>query len=30
MITAGLTTSFKKQLLLGVHDLEVDTLKIAL
>lgn len=30
MITAGLTTSFKEQLLLGVHNLLVDTLKIAL
>lgn len=30
MITAGLTTSFKEQLLLGVHNLPVDTLKIAL
>lgn len=30
MITAGLTTSFKKEILLGVHDLETDTLKIAL
>jgi hypothetical protein len=30
MITAGLTTSFKYQLLLGVHDLSVDTIKIAL
>lgn len=30
MITAGLTNSFKEQLLLGVHDLETDVLKIAL
>lgn len=30
MITAGLTTSFKEQLLLGQHDLETDVLKIAL
>ena len=30
MITAGLTTSFKKEVLLGVHDLENDVLKIAL
>lgn len=30
MITAGLTTSFKQQLLLGVHDLTADVLKIAL
>lgn len=30
MITAGLTTSFKRQLLLGEHDLETDVLKIAL
>lgn len=30
MITAGLTNSFKEQLLLGVHDLTADTLKIAL
>lgn len=30
MITAGLTTSFKEQLLLGQHDLEADVLKIAL
>ena len=30
MITAGLTTSFKEQLLLGQHDLVADTLKIAL
>jgi len=30
MITAGLTNSFKEQLLLGVHDLEVDEIKIAL
>lgn len=30
MITAGLTNSFKEQLLLGEHDLEADVLKIAL
>ena len=30
MITAGLTNSFKEQLLLGQHDLETDVLKIAL
>ncbi len=30
MITAGLTNSFREQLLLGQHDLETDTLKIAL
>lgn len=30
MITAGLTTSFKEQLLLGQQDLEADVLKIAL
>lgn len=30
MITAGLTTSFKEQVLLGVHDLVNDVLKIAL
>lgn len=30
MITAGLTTSFKEQILLGQHDLEADVLKIAL
>ena len=30
MITAGLTNSFKEQLLLGVHDLLTDVLKIAL
>jgi hypothetical protein len=30
VITAGLTNSFKEQLLLGQHDLETDTLKIAL
>lgn len=30
MITAGLTNSFKEQLLLGVHDFSVDTLKMAL
>jgi hypothetical protein len=30
VITAGLTDSFKEQLLLGQHDLETDTLKIAL
>lgn len=30
MITAGLTDSFKEQLLLGQHDLETDVLKMAL
>ena len=30
MITAGLTNSFKEQLLLAVHDFSVDTIKIAL
>ena len=30
MITAGLTNSFKQQLLLGVHDFSTDTFKIAL
>lgn len=30
MITAGLTNSFKEQLLLGVHDFSADTMKIAL
>lgn len=30
MITAGLTNSFKEQLLLGQHDLVTDVLKIAL
>lgn len=30
MITAGLTTSFKEQLLLAVHDFSADVLKIAL
>ena len=30
MIVAGLTNSFKEQLLLGEHDLVADTLKIAL
>jgi hypothetical protein len=30
MFTAGLVTSFKEQVLLGVHDLLVDTIKIAL
>jgi len=30
MITAGLTTSFKEQVLLGVHDLVNDVLKVAL
>jgi len=30
MITAGLTTSFKEQVLLGVHDLDNDVIKIAL
>ena len=29
-ITAGLTTSFKEQVLLGIHDLDTDVLKIAL
>jgi hypothetical protein len=30
MITAGLTNSFKEELLLGVHDFSSDTFKIAL
>ena len=30
MITAGLTTSFKKEVLLGIHDLDTDVLKVAL
>jgi hypothetical protein len=30
MITAGLTNSFKEQLLLGMHDFDTDVLKIAL
>lgn len=30
MITAGLTNSFKEQLLLGVHDFSLDVIKIAL
>jgi len=30
MITAGLTNSFKEQLLLGLHDFSVDVMKIAL
>jgi hypothetical protein len=30
MITAGLTDSFKQQLLLGVHDFSTDTFLIAL
>ena len=30
MITSGLTTSFKKELMLGVHNLETDVLKMAL
>lgn len=30
MITAGLTNSFKEQLLLGVHDFTTDVMKIAL
>ena len=30
MITSGLTTSFKEQILLGEHDLNTDVLKIAL
>ena len=30
MITAGLTNSFKQQLLLGVHDFATDTFLIAL
>lgn len=30
MFTAGLVTTFKEQLMLGQHDLLVDTIKIAL
>mgnify|MGYP006282361491 FL=1 len=30
MIVQGQTTSFKKELYLGVHDLDTDTIKIAL
>lgn len=30
MITSGLTTSFKEEILLGVHDLDTDVLKMAL
>jgi hypothetical protein len=30
MITAGLTNSFKEQLLLGIHDFSLDVIKIAL
>lgn len=30
MITAGLTNSFKEQLLLGIHDFDTDVMKIAL
>ena len=30
MITSGLTTSFKEEILLGVHDLVSDVLKMAL
>ena len=30
MITAGLTNSFKEELLLGVHDFDTDVMKIAL
>ena len=30
MITAGLTNSFKEQLLLGIHDFSLDVMKIAL
>jgi hypothetical protein len=30
MFTAGLTTSFKREVLLGIHDLDTDVLKIAL
>lgn len=30
MITAGLTNSFKEELLLGIHDFSVDVMKIAL
>jgi hypothetical protein len=30
MITAGLTNSFKEELLLGLHDFDTDVMKIAL
>ena len=30
MITAGLVTSFKSEILLGIHDLDSDVIKIAL
>lgn len=30
MITAGLVTSFKREILLGIHDLDTDVIKIAL
>ena len=30
MITAGLVTSFKQEILLGIHDLDTDVIKIAL
>jgi hypothetical protein len=30
MITAGLTNSFKEDLLLGIHDFDTDVMKIAL
>ena len=30
MFTAGLTTSFKREVLLGIHDLDTDVLKVAL
>jgi hypothetical protein len=30
MFTAGLTTSFKQQVLLGVHNLDTDQIRIAL
>jgi hypothetical protein len=30
MITSGLNTSFKEEILLGEHDLDTDVLKIAL
>jgi len=30
MITAGLTNSFKEELLLGIHDFDTDVMKIAL
>ena len=30
MFTAGLTTSFKREILLGIHDLSADVLKVAL